>query len=136
MRFRCASEREGLRDHWTHATSGKERPHLRFELTRDQAFLRGRPRAERGPGQCQPLEHDRMQIDLDPAAFDERDLDEAPLEREAGDVPRHVAPAHHVEDHVHTPAVGRAQCGGNEVRVVIVDGELGAERTTRVALLG
>jgi len=65
---------------------------MAFELARDRTLLRDRPWPEGRAGQGESLEHQRLQIDLNAAPLHERDLYQAPFDRERRDVARTYGP--------------------------------------------
>ena len=110
---------------------------MRFESGGNRALLRDGSRAKRRSGQRQPLLHHREDVDLRfDAAGDERDADQAALERERLHASRHVVAANHVEHNVDAFAACGLPDHGDEILVTIVDAALGAQFLAGGALVG
>src|SRR5262249_54563299 len=100
----------------------------------DRALLCDRPRAQRRPGDRQPLTKYGTQIDPRRRARLKGDLHEPPFERQAVEVALDVVATYHVEDDVHPAAAGQLTHDRYEVELAIIDRSTSAELLARSTL--
>ena len=113
----------------------KQRPHLRVQRVRDGRLLLDGAGAERGAGDRQTPEHDGQHVEpFDLRAVLHRDDHEPALGGEALQVPREIVAGDHVEHHVDPAPAGEGVDALDEVLVAVVDGRVGPEPQTGVAL--
>ena len=107
----------------------EQRPHVRFEVTRDRAFLRDRARAQRRPGDASGASEARAAGRATARDPPIRPIcTSRPFSRQALDVARQIVAADDVEDDVHAAPRRRVANDRDEVLGLVVDRASRAKR--------
>src|SRR5262249_49616536 len=122
-------------DHGLHLAAIEQWPDVAAQRLRELDLALERARAKRRAGDRQSPQHDVPPVELDLAAMQERDHDEAAFEREAAEVLLDVIASDHVEDHVDAALARDARNLDDEVLRAIVDRMIGAHLPAERGLL-
>src|ERR1041384_1337347 len=131
---RVAERKDGVNDR-AHVPPLEERPYLPVQRAGDGALFLDGARAERGAGDGQAALHDGREVDLRGGAFEERNLNEAPFQRQGSEIAREIIPANHVENDVGAASARPFAGDLNEILRAVIDGAFGAELLAGTAFL-
>src|SRR3984885_813867 len=135
VRLRRLAQRELPVGERAQFACGPHRPDLFSQRGNDRRLLRNGARAQRRTGNGEMLALDRAKVRLDLGAGHQRHEAQPAFTRQQFDLARDVVAADHIEDRTDTASARGLLAHRHEILRPVVDRDVGAEVTTRGALL-